>query len=289
VPAPRTTPQRVRLGTRLRELRASRFRSGSALARHLGWQQTRVSKLELGSQLPSPDDLDTWVTATGAGPEVRVELGDLLTQARIEYRVWGDAYSSGAIATVQAEIAALEAEATVIREYQPAMMPGLVQTPAYARELLSIPGGAILTGATATSIEALVTERVKRQELLYQPGRHIQVILGEAALWTHFGTLDTLRGQLDRLIVLSGLASIELSVLPVAQPSPIMPLAGFSIHDNDTVFVETLTGEQRLTDPGEVAAYTKMFELLRDATAAGPDAVALIQRIVTHLSSCDHP
>ncbi|MGH3997806.1 MAG: helix-turn-helix domain-containing protein, partial [Pseudonocardiaceae bacterium] len=44
---------RARLGDRLRELRAARFRSGAAMARHLDWQQTRVSKLELGSQLPS--------------------------------------------------------------------------------------------------------------------------------------------------------------------------------------------------------------------------------------------
>lgn len=131
MPAPRITPQRARLGARLRELRATRFRSGSALARHLDWQQPRVSKLELGSQLPSLDDLDTWVEAAGAGPDVRAELGELLTQARIEYSVWGDVYRSGAIATRQAQIGALEADATVIREYQPdqqasrAMLEGL--------------------------------------------------------------------------------------------------------------------------------------------------------------------
>jgi uncharacterized protein DUF5753 len=69
----------------------------------------------------------------------------------------------------------------------------------------------------------------------------------------------------------------------VSQPCPVMPLAGFSLHENDAVFVETLTGEQRLDDPGEVAAYTRMFELLRDAAATGPDAVALIQRVATEL------
>jgi hypothetical protein len=89
VPALRITSRRARLGARLRELRATRFRSGSVLARQLGWQQ--------------------------------------------------------------------------VCEYQPAMMPGLVQTPAYAREMLSVPGGAILTGATPDSIEALIVERVKRR------------------------------------------------------------------------------------------------------------------------------
>lgn len=277
------SPQRARLGARLRDLRATRFRSGSALARHLNWQQTRVSKLELGSQLPSPEDLDIWVEATGAGPDVRAELGELLTRARIGYNVWDDVYRSGAIAIRQAEIAALEAGAAVIREYQPAMVPGIIQTPAYAREMLSIPGGAVLTGATPPSVEALVAERVKRQEILYQPGRRVQVILGEPALWTYFGTVDTLRGQLDRLITMSGLASVELGVLPVAQPSPVMPLAGFSLHDEDVVFVETLTGEQILQDPGEVMAYLTMFNLLQEAAVTGADAVALIRHVATRL------
>jgi transcriptional regulator with XRE-family HTH domain len=285
VSARRISPQRARLGARLRDLRASRFRSGSALARHLGWQQTRVSKLELGSQLPSPEDLDIWIEATGAGPEARAELGELLTRARIEYRVWDDAYRSGAIATRQAEIAALESKVSTIREYQPAMVPGILQTPAYAREMLSIPGGAVLTGATPSSIESLIAERVKRQEVLYQPGRHIQVVLGEPALWTYFDTTDTLRGQLDRLVTLSGLVSVELGVLRIAQPSPAMPLSGFSIHDEDVVFVETLTGEQRLEDPSEVLAYLKMFDLLREAAATGPEAIALIQNALAQLDN----
>lgn len=67
----RVSPQRARLGDRLRELRAARFRSGAAMARHLDWFQTRVSKLELGAQLPSDEDLDAWVAATDAGPGVR--------------------------------------------------------------------------------------------------------------------------------------------------------------------------------------------------------------------------
>jgi transcriptional regulator with XRE-family HTH domain len=285
VSARRISPQRARLGARLRDLRASRFRSGSALARHLGWQQTRVSKLELGSQLPSPDDLDIWIEATGAGPEARAELDELLTRARIEYRVWDDAYRSGAIATRQAEIAALESEVSTIREYQPAMVPGILQTPTYAREMLSIPGGAVLTGATPSSIESLIAERVKRQEVLYQPNRNIQVVLGEPALWTYFGTTDTLRGQLDRLVTLSGLASVELGVLRIAQPSPTMPLSGFSIHDEDVVFVETLTGEQQLEDPSEVLAYLKMFDLLREAAATGPEAVVLIRKALAQLDN----
>ncbi len=280
---PQISPRRVRLGIRLRELRAARYRSASALGRDLGWQQSRVSKLERGAQLPTPEDLDAWVTATGASPAVRAELADLLTSARVEYSVWSDAYRTGAIIERQAELGRLEAQAGLIREYQPAMIPGLVQTPAYARELLSIPGGPVLTGSTPEDIEGLVAERIKRQELLYQPTRGVQIVLGQAALWTHFGSVNTLLGQLDRLVTLAELASVELGIVPVANPSPIMPLAGFSLHDTDVLYVETLTDEHRIEDPEQIAAHVKAFDLLRDAAATGEDAVALIQRVAAGL------
>lgn len=279
------SPQRARLGIRLRELRVSRFPSGSAMARHLGWQQTKVSKFELGVQLPTPDELDTWVAAVGAGEEERSHLGDLLTYARVSYSVWADVYRADAIAARQAQIGTAESVARVVRSYQPALIPGLVQTVAYARELLSIPGGVMLTGATPEGIESLIGERVKRQDLLYQPGRQVQMVIGEAALWTHFRSVTTLRSQLDRLVTLAELDSLDLRVMPFAVASPIMPLAGFSLHDNDVLYVETLTGEQRVDNPDEVAAHAKAFDLLRGASASGPEALALIQRVARELRS----
>ncbi|HEY2764830.1 MAG TPA: DUF5753 domain-containing protein, partial [Pseudonocardiaceae bacterium] len=202
---------------------------------------------------------------------------------RIEHRVWGDAYRSGHIAASQAHIGTLEAEATVIREYQPSMLPSIVQTVAYAREMLTAPGGPVLVGATPDAIEELIAERIKRQALLYEPGRQVQIVLGQAALTVHFGSVDTLIGQLDRLVTLAGLASVDLRVLPSVAPSPILPLAGFSIHDDTTLWLETVTREVRYTDPEEVTAHAKAFELARQGAAADADAVALIQRIAAEL------
>ena len=69
------------LAERLREVRAPRFRSGSALARHLGWQQSKVSRIELGQQLPTRADLNQWVEAVGADPD---ELHQLLDEAHVQ-------------------------------------------------------------------------------------------------------------------------------------------------------------------------------------------------------------
>jgi hypothetical protein len=128
----------------------------------------------------------------------------------------------------------------------------------------------------------LIVERVKSQELLYGPGRRVQIVLGEAALTVHFGAVETLLGQLDRLVTLAGLPSLDLRVLPRAVASPVMPLSGFWL-DEDAVYIETLTGEQGLTGPDDIAVYAKAFELLSVAALAGQDAVALIQRVVAEL------
>lgn len=95
--------------------------------------------------------------------------------------------------------------------------------------------------------------------------------------------MNTLIGQLDRLTVIAGLATVELGVLPFATPLPVFPLSGFDLHDTNTVFIETMTGEQRLDDPAEVALYVHFLDQLRDAAATGPEVTTLIRRVLAEL------
>ncbi|MGH3811777.1 MAG: DUF5753 domain-containing protein [Pseudonocardiaceae bacterium] len=289
MPAP-ITPQRALLARRLRDLRAAAFPSGSALARHLqaahsdsSWHQTRVSKLERGLQRPTDLDIAQWAPATGASAEQADELRELLAAARVEYATFGQLYRAGGgpIAD-QAGTTAQDAQTTRIAHYQPAMVPGLVQTAAYARELLSLPCGPSSGGATAEDIEPIVGERIKRQDVLYQPGKKIHIVMGEAALHTRFGAVQTLLGQLDRLVSVIGLAGVELGVVPFSTPLPVYPLTGFTLYD-DTVLIETITGQQRLHAADEVALYARFFDQLHEAAATGTQAIELIQRAATEL------
>ncbi|MDQ3153015.1 MAG: DUF5753 domain-containing protein [Actinomycetota bacterium] len=271
-------PRRARLAARLRAVRATAFSSGNKFATAIGRPQSRVSKLETGVQLPTEKDIREWVTATGAGDAVEAELMELVAAARIEYATHRDAARySGGFANMQAQVAASEAQATHIAEWQPAMIPGLLQTAAYARELLALS----FTVSDKEEIEATVAGRVKRQEILYQTGRRIRFVIGEAALRGAPGTIDTLLGQLDRLTSVAGLATVELGVVPFPA-MPIMPLSSFMLRD-DLAIMETNSGEQQLYEPDEVALYVNAFERLRDAAATGPDAVALIHRVAAAL------
>lgn len=276
------SPRRRRLAARLRALRAGVAPSGNQFAKIIGWQQSRISKLETGRQLPTEADIRAWVAAAGASESVVAELFGLLAAARIEYVTHRDeSRAAGGLAKVQARLVELESRVSQIAEWQPAMVPGLVQTAAYAQELLERPNRPTLTDAGDVDAAAVATERIRRQEILYQPGRRIELVLGEAALRSTPGTISTLLGQLDRLVSVVDLPTVELGIVPFPR-MPVMPLSNFSIHD-DVVYIETLTGEQQLYEPDEVAVYVKAFRLLRAAAATGSEAVALIRRVADEL------
>lgn len=282
------SPRRARLAARLKALRAGAAPSGSEFARIIGWQQSKVSKLETGKQLPTETDIGTWVAASGASGSVTAELLGLLAAARIEYVTHRDeSRIEGGLTKVQDAQAAAEARVTYIAEWQPAMVPGLVQTAAYARELLERSDRSTLIDPGEVDLEAMAAGRVKRQDVLYQPGRRIELILGEAALRSTPGTVGTLLGQLDRLVSVADLPTVELGIVPFPL-MPVMPLSSFYMHD-DVVYIETLTAEQRLSEPDEVAVYVQAFGLLRDAAATGPDAVALIQRVAAEVRGLSVP
>jgi hypothetical protein len=200
--------------------------------------------------------------------------------ASAEYRSWGDAWQTpGGIAASQDEIAELDARATLIWKYQPAMVPGLVQTVGYAREVLTVAGGPRLIGAEADQIEERIAAQMRRQQVLYTPGKAIQMVMGEAALRTRFGERSTLVGQLDRLVSLAQLPNVDIAVLRFDAPSPVLPLSGFAVNDAQVVWVETLTGEQRIDDPDEVAPYVMAFEAALTAAARGDEATELIRAV----------
>lgn len=276
------SPRCARLAARLKAIRAAAAPSGSEFARIIGWQQPRVSKLETGKQLPTEADIRAWVAASGASESVVTELLGLLVAARVEYVTHRDeSRIEGGLTKVQEAQAAAEARVTYIAEWQPAMVPGLVQTAAYARELLERPDRSTLTDPGDVDPEAMAAGRIRRQDVLYQPGRRIELILGEAALRSTPGTITTLLGQLDRLVSVIDLPTVSLGIVPFPL-MPVMPLSSFFMHD-EVVYIETLTGEQRLSELDEVAVYVRAFGLLRDAAVTGPDAVALIQRVAAEL------
>lgn len=275
-----SNPHRDQLSQRLRQARKASGLSGNRFAATLGWPQSRVSKIETGQQMVSREDLETWIRAAEiTNPDTTDELHKLLQLAHVEYEDWRENYrKAGGAASAQVTIGQREARARVLSEFWPAMMPGLVQTAAYAREALTIPGGPTTWGTNSTEIERMVAARIERQQILYDPTKTFRIVLAEAALHTRFETTATLRGQLDRLVAVAGLDTVDLRILPLSAPWPVFPLATFKVFDEDFVMLEQPVGEHVITDPEQIAAYQHFFDVLADAALAGDDAIALIHQ-----------
>ena len=109
------------------------------------------------------------------------------------------------------------------------------------------------------------------------------MVVGEAALRSYPGTVDVMVAQLDRLLSLAELASLDLRVSTFDNPMSVMPLSGFSILDEDTIYVETVVGQQQLLDSDDISIYLNVFERLRADAAAGSDATLLIRHAAEEL------
>jgi len=211
----------------------------------------------------------------------------LLERAEVEYATWREQYrTAGGGAGKQADILALEARATRIGEFQPAFIPGLLQTAQYARELLlawAVDAAQGAVGLDEADVDRMVEARMRRQQILYKPGKQIQQIVLEGALYSRVCSPETLAGQLDRLIAVTSLPNVEFGIIPFIGAVPVFPICMFQIYDTELVAIESLTGEQQVNEPDQIALYDRFFTLLRESAAYERDAVALIHRALAQL------
>jgi transcriptional regulator with XRE-family HTH domain len=276
------------LGERLRTVREAAGMSGLELARALGpgWRQPKISQFETGQKLPTPDEVEAWADKTGADPAPLLALRE---KASAEYGPWLDRIAgAGGPAAFQAEIGALERSCTdLLAEYQPALVPGLLQTAAYMREMAEGEEFLDKYGITADNIGQLIAAKIRRQAILYEGGgRDVIHVMGEAALRTRIGqiSVQTMRGQLTHLAETATLPGHTLGIVPFAAPSPVAPASGFVLYDRDLAVVETLGGRLQVADPELVARYSRWLELLRQAAITGTEAAEMCLRITGEMA-----
>ena len=237
-----------------------------------------MSRLENGNQTATAADVRAWARALGVSDEVVDELVDDLRSLRVEYATWRRQLRAGH-APRQRVGQVLEANTAAVRDLQTAVVPGLLQTADYARAVFR--GLAVLQGQR--DVEAAVHERLRRQEVLYQPGRDFRFLLTEAAVRTRLCPAGVHRAQLDRLLVLSGLESVRVAVLPWTVELAVSPDHNFVLFDERLALIETTTAELAIREPDDIALYARLFELYWEASVQGEQASALITRIALEL------
>jgi transcriptional regulator with XRE-family HTH domain len=273
--------QRAReaLGIRLRELRRDARLTGRQLAELNGWHPSKVSKVEGGKQTPDEADLEAWTNACGK-PGLAGEFIASLRTLESHYVEHRRLFSTG-MSAQQRAFFELEDQTTVVRNFENVFVPGLLQTPGYARYRLA---EGVAYDSAPDDIDEAVGVRMQRQQILYRSGKRFIFVITEAVLRYRLCPPEVMLGQLDRLVALSTMPTIRFGVIPFEAQLPLAPVHGFWLMDERVVVVENFTASQNLTQATEITAYAEIFEQLAHAARYGSEARAIITGVLTDLS-----
>lgn len=263
--------RRDQLRAELIRLRLQAGLGGRPLGARIGSTQATVSRIERGTTLPSVPLVRRWLAACDAPDEMAARLVALAEAVHTDTRGWSELLDEHGHA--QREFREREIAARTVRNFQPSVVPGLLQTPEYARAVLGL-------GRTR-DVDAAVADRVARQKVLYEDGRQFLFLLTEEVLRWPVGGPEVLAAQRDRIVSLSRLPTVGLAVLPTSEVV-LVPWQNFILwepRDDSPVYAgsELFLGEQKATDPGDVDLLLDVWSRLWSAATIENDAVELIR------------
>jgi transcriptional regulator with XRE-family HTH domain len=268
------------LGKRLRELRQQAGLSGKQLAESLSWPASKVSKIETGKQTPTDDDIRAWTGATDAEPQLESLLAALHT-LELQHAEWNRVLKTGMKAH-QGTLAERDEKTKFFRGFENTVIPGLCQTPEYARARFA---QVVMVHKTPNDISEAVEARMRRQGMLYRPDKRFHILLTEATLRYRLVSVDVMLAQMDRLIALSSLRNVKLGIIGFGTQYVTDPRHGFWLLDNDLVRVETYSAELNLRQPQEIELYSNVFEQLAAVASYGGTARAIITGAMQDLAA----
>jgi Domain of unknown function (DUF5753)/Helix-turn-helix domain len=270
---------RQALGARLREIRSEANLTGRALAASCGWHFTKISKLEHGTQNPSEGDIQAWCRVCSA----EEQIPDLIATVRaIEsmYIEWARQMRTG-LKRSQASSVPLYERTKLFRGYENTVIPGLFHTADYATTILTFWNRFL--DLPHNDIDQAVATRMDRQHILYTGNRRFAFIIEQQTLHTRVGDNDVMLGQLDRLLAVMSLPRVSLGIIPATGPRHCLTQGSFWIFDNNRVQTEGVSAGLDITQPREIAIYTKAFTLLQQSALYGHPARQLIQQALIQL------
>ncbi|MFC8009732.1 helix-turn-helix domain-containing protein [Streptomyces cinereoruber] len=260
------------LGKILKVLRRNAGLSQAELSDLAHCSEDLISSVERGVRTPQPDFLvrvDPLVKADGVLAVAADDVRKALARARVRHPDWFR------------DFAHEEAKAVALHYYEVQAVPGVLQTPAYARSLFEH-RRPMLDEAT---IEKRVADRISRQVLLDQwPAPTISFVLEAAVLLRPFGGPKVHREQLLRILEVARRRTIELQIMP--QDKDEHPYLGgaftlLTARGRREVAYTEIYGHSRLiTDPEEVRMYTERYGIIRAQALTPRESLDWIEKLL---------
>ncbi|HEV7897339.1 MAG TPA: helix-turn-helix transcriptional regulator [Planosporangium sp.] len=289
---PGSTVPRRQLGRYLRQLREEAQVTVKVAAEELEWSAPKIWRIESGATSMRALDVEAMCKVYRASAEITQVLMGLARETKA--KGWWHSYGDAIPAWFELYVG-LESAATRLRQYEPELIPGLLQTEAYATEVFRIAHPKM----TAVEIERGVAVRLGRQALLTRarpPAPRLDVVLNEAALRRPVGGPDAMADQLRHINKVGELPNVSVRVLPLNTGLHRAAMAGGQfviLHfptsgtnpEPPTVYSDGLTGALYLDKPPEISAYEEVWTGLVPSCLTEPQSKKLIAAIAKEYGS----
>ena len=283
---PSPAVQRRRLRAELRRARQAAGLTQDQVAAALEMSLSKVIRIEAGTVGVSANDLRALLGLYRVTDPN--EVASLLALARAgRERPWQSAYRDIASPRLL-QFIELEAPASISRNFQPLMIPGLLQTEEYARIMLSH----LKSDLPDEGVDSLVEVRMRRQELIDRADSPLLFfILDEAATRRLVGGREVMGRQLRRLTELAERPRITIEVVPFSAGAHQGMQGSFVIqefpdpNDDDLLYQEGPEGELiSHDDPELILRYREIFEELRRLSLGPEGSLAFLNELVNSLT-----
>jgi transcriptional regulator with XRE-family HTH domain len=281
------TVRHRRLAAELRRLRDRAGLTGEQVASELGWSVSKVSRLEHGRISFKSEEVESLLTLYDVPPEQRAELLSLARETR--RKSWLETESASLPSRFATHVS-MEAEARIIWNWEPYVVPGLLQTEDYARSIFEA-WRTVVTMSPA-EIQRRVDIRLARQERLTRdPPLTLCAVLDESVLTRQISDAGVMRGQLEHLLAYAQEPGIEVRVLALDADHPVFtgPFAYMRFTDakdesfDDVVSVENLTRNYYIEDEEDTYQYRLTFERLVAESRSARQSQEMIQKHIQEL------
>jgi Domain of unknown function (DUF5753)/Helix-turn-helix domain len=254
--------------------------TGDEAARRLGWSSSKISRIELQRTGIKQADLRKLLDLYKVGEPHRTDLIALARESTGKDRLKA---ATVGFPAGYAEYVHAEAEASSVWNWEPQIVPGLLQIPDYARAAMA--GMQTMFARPPGDLERRIQTRLMRQQRL--SGDHpleLAVVVDESVLYRTYGDANVLRRQLDQLVADSQRPNVDLRVLPLQGRHPISTGA-FAymrfprVHEvplRDLVSVEHLDGSYYLDEEAQTHRYRVTFKYLMEQSLSPEQSRDLI-------------
>jgi hypothetical protein len=280
-PAPGSaTVRRMIVGAHLRRLREEKGITRADAGYTIRASESKMSRLELGRVAFKERDISDLLVYYGVtDPEQRDQVLRLVREANRPS--WWREFDDVMPQYFQNYIG-LEEAATTLRTYEIHFVPGLLQTPDYARAVLS----STVPPLTGRDLDRAVTLRLTRQQVLEREDPlTVWAVVDESALRRRIGSAETHRAQLEHLVELAERPGVALQVLPTETGLHVGggPFSILRFDDPelpDVVYVESLVGASYVDKTEHVERYVEVMNRLSVESLTPDESVASIRKLL---------